>query len=221
LGVPLRRSTPVQPNLSGGTATNTVEALVLLKAVIFDMDGTLTDSPLDFERIRAECGVPAGRSVLEHLATLPEPERRRAEAVLAEHERRAAAECVLKDGARETVDALRSRGLKTALLTRNSAESVRTVLGRLGLAFDCRLSREDAEPKPSPDAVLRIARRFGVRPQEVLMVGDYVYDVQAGRAAGARTVLLRNPKVPERPPEADYVIDDLRELLAVVGEAGQ
>jgi phosphoglycolate phosphatase-like HAD superfamily hydrolase len=58
-----------------------------------------------------------------------------------------------------------------------------------------------------------------VRPQEVLMVGDYVYDVQAGRAAGACTVLLRNSKVPERPPEADYVIDDLRKLLAVVDES--
>ncbi len=198
-----------------------------VKAVIFDMDGTLTDSPLDFDRIRADCGIPAGRSVLEHLATLPEAERRRAEAVLVEHERRAAAECVLKDGAREAIEALRARGLKTALLTRNSAGSVRTVLGRFGLEFDCCLSREDAEPKPSPDAVLKIADRFGVRPQEVLMVGDYVFDVQAGRAAGARTAFVRNPRVhgaaglPVPPAEADHVIGDLRELLNLVDGAGQ
>jgi HAD superfamily hydrolase (TIGR01509 family) len=190
-----------------------------IKAVVFDMDGTVTDSPLDFDLIRAECGVPAGRPVLEHLAALPEAERRRAEAVLVGHERRAAAECVLMDGAREVIEALRARGLKTALLTRNSAESVRTVLARFGLQFDCWLSREDAEPKPSPDAVLRIARRFGVRPQEMLVVGDYVFDMQAGRAAGARTALLRNAKVPIPPAEADYVIGALNELLDLVGDA--
>jgi HAD superfamily hydrolase (TIGR01509 family) len=197
-----------------------LEGRVRLKAVIFDMDGTVTESPLDFERIRADCGVPPGRPVLEHLSGLPEVERRRAEAVLAEHERRAATACVLKEGAREAIEALRARGLKTALLTRNSAESVRTVLERFALQFDCWLSREDAEPKPSPDAVLRIARRFGVRPQEVLMVGDYVFDVQAGRAAGARTAFVRNAKVALPPAEADYVIGDLHELLAVVDGEG-
>ncbi len=201
--------------------TNNVRTTVHVKAVIFDMDGTVTDSPLDFDRIRADCGIPAGRSVLEHLATLPKAERRRAEAVLAEHERRAAAECVLKDGAREAIETLRARGLKTALLTRNSAQSVRTVLERFGLEFDCCLSREDAEPKPSPEAVLQIAQRFGVPPQEVLMVGDYVFDVQAGRAAGARTVFVRNAKVPVPPAEADYAIGDLRELLDLLDGAGQ
>jgi len=201
--------------------TNNVRTTVHVKAVIFDMDGTVTDSPLDFDRIRADCGIPAGRSVLEHLATLPKAERRRAEAVLAEHERRAAAECVLKDGAREAIETLRARGLKTALLTRNSAQSVRTVLERFGLEFDCCLSREDAEPKPSPEAVLQIAQRFGVPPQEVLMVGDYVFDVQAGRAAGARTVFVRNAKVPVLPAEADYAIGDLRELLDLLDGAGQ
>ena len=191
------------------------------------MDGTLTDSPLDFARIRAECGVPTGRPVLEHLAGLPEPERGRAEAVLAEHERRAAAECVLRDGAREVIEGLRTRGLKTALLTRNSAESVRTVLARFALEFDCWLSREDAEPKPSPDAVLKIARRFGMRPQEMLVVGDYVFDMQAGRAAGARTAFVRNAKVlglpaaTGLPAEADFVISDLHELLDLVKEAVQ
>jgi len=196
--------------------TNNVRTTVHVKAVIFDMDGTVTDSPLDFDRIRADCGIPAGRSVLEHLATLPKAERRRAEAVLAEHERRAAAECV-----REAIETLRARGLKTALLTRNSAQSVRTVLERFGLEFDCCLSREDAEPKPSPEAVLQIAQRFGVPPQEVLMVGDYVFDVQAGRAAGARTVFVRNAKVPVPPAEADYAIGDLRELLNLLDGAGQ
>jgi len=196
--------------------TEPADGKARVRAVVFDMDGTVTDSPLDFDRIRAECGVPAGRPVLEHLAQLPADERERAESVLVAHERRAAAECVLKDGAADVVRALRARGLKTALLTRNSAASVRTVLERFGLEFDCWLSREHAAPKPSPDALLKIADRFGVEPGEMLMVGDYVFDVQAGRAAGARTAFVRNPKVPVPPAEADFIIEDLRELLDIV-----
>lgn len=196
--------------------TKPINGKARFKAVIFDMDGTVIESPLDFDRIRADCGVPPGRAVLEHLEQLPTAERRRAEAVLVGHERRAAADCVLKDGAVEVVAALRARGLKTALLTRNSAESVRTVLARCGLEFDCWLSREDAEPKPSPEAVLKIAGRFGVAPREVLMVGDYVFDIQAGRAAGSWTAFVLSPKVPTPPAEADFVIGDLRELLDIV-----
>jgi HAD superfamily hydrolase (TIGR01509 family) len=197
-------------------STKPIDGKTRVRVVIFDMDGTLTDSPLDFDRIRAECGVPPGRPVLEHVEQLPAAERRRAEEILGGHERRAAAGCVLKDGAAEVIAELKARGLKTALLTRNSAESVRTVLERFGLEFDCWLSREHAKPKPSPDAVLKIARRFGVEPQEALVVGDYVFDVQAGRAAGSRTAFVRNAKVPVPPAEADFVIDELRELLDIV-----
>ena len=189
------------------------KALSGIKAVVFDMDGTLTESPLDFDRIRAECGLPAGQPILEFLRSAEEADRRRVQAVLDRHERRAARECTLYDGAREVVEELTRRGVKTALLTRNSAESVQTVLERFGLRFDVWMSREDAEPKPSPEPVLRIARRLGLAPEELIVVGDYVFDVQAGRAAGARTAFVRRRSDLTPPPEADVVIESLHQLL--------
>ncbi len=45
------------------------------------------------------------------------------------------------------------------------------------------------------------------------MVGDYRHDMDAGRAAGAMTVLLTNGQIPSWPVEADLVIERLVELL--------
>jgi HAD superfamily hydrolase (TIGR01509 family) len=191
-----------------------------VRGVIFDMDGTLVESALDFDRIRAEARVPEGEPILEFLEGAAEPDRRRVLEVLHRHERRAASESRLRDGVGEVLDELSRRGLRTALLTRNSADSVRTVLERFGLRLDCWVSRETARPKPSPEPVLAIAARLGLAPEEMLMVGDYVFDVQAGRAAGARTAFLRVAGGIETPAEADLVIHDLRELLAALPGAG-
>ncbi len=190
-----------------------------LRGVVFDMDGTLTESNLDFALIRRECGIPSGTPILEHLEEAGAAERERMMGILDAHESRAARQCVLRDGAHQTVQEIGRRGLRTALLTRNSRESMRTVIERFGLRFDCCLSREDGVPKPSPEPVLRIARTLGLAPEELLVVGDYVFDVQSGRAAGARTAFIRTGAHADVPSEADYVIDDLRELLALLDGA--
>jgi HAD superfamily hydrolase (TIGR01509 family) len=187
-----------------------------IRGVVFDMDGTLTDSPLDFDRIRLESGIPPGRPVLEFLETADPETAGRVRGILGRHEEHAAGACTLRSGAREVTEELSDRGVPTALLTRNSSRAVATVLGRFGLRFDVCIAREDAEPKPSPQPVRLIAEKLGVQPEELLMVGDYVFDMQAGRAAGATTVLVRSAKLPEPPSEADYVIDELTELLALV-----
>lgn len=184
-----------------------------IRAVVFDMDGTLTESQLDFDRIRRECGLPDGEPILEYMERAPHAERRRIAQVLEAHEARSAGQCALREGAGEVVRELHRRGLRTALLTRNSARSVGTVLRRFGLRFDCCVSRDDGPPKPSAEPVLTIARELGLDPSELLVVGDYVFDVQAGRAAGAATALLRVRQCPVPPPEPDLVLRCLAELL--------
>lgn len=196
----------------------TARTLRDLRGVVFDMDGTLTVSTLDFHAIRAECGAPAGEPLLEYIENAPEEARRRAQRILEAHERRAATRSPLRDGAREVLAQLRRRGLKLGLVTRNSADSVRTFLARFGLEFDCWISREDARPKPAPDAMHRIAQELRLDPQRLLVVGDYMYDVQAGNAAGAVTAFIRTEKNHVPPAECDFVLDSLRELLALVPE---
>lgn len=177
------------------------------------MDGTLVISLLDFNRIRAEAGVPEGMPVLEFLQVASPEHKLRAQAVLREHELRAARQCQLRPGAVELLLELRARGLKLALLTRNSRDSVELVLKRFCLEFDCTVAREDARPKPHPEPILKIAEALALDPSELLVVGDYIFDVQCGQRAGALTALLRTGAQYMLTPPADIVVDDLLELL--------
>lgn len=193
-------------------------------AVIFDLDGTLTRPYLDFDRIREEIGLPnePRTAVLEALETMTAAQRARAEVILDRHETEAALASELHDGAFGVLSTLRRRSIPLGLLTRNSRRCVQIVLDRHGLQFDCIYAREDGPIKPSPEPVLVICRRFGVPPATAWMVGDYLFDIQAGRRAGATTVLM----VGEAPPpvyaeQAHHVVRQLNELLTLLAiEAG-
>ncbi|OHB90883.1 MAG: hypothetical protein A3D89_04890 [Planctomycetes bacterium RIFCSPHIGHO2_02_FULL_52_58] len=185
-----------------------------IKGIIFDMDGTITECDVDFEAVRREADVP-NVPILEYMEGLEEQKRRGVLAVLEKHEARAAGTSRLRKGVVEILEDLRKKGIKTALLTRNSSRSVETILKRHNLKFDVVVSRDDAPPKPSPQPVLLISKKLGLEPEELLVVGDFHFDVQAGRAAGAKTAFLLNNT--HRPPQdADYHLHRLEELLQIV-----
>jgi HAD superfamily hydrolase (TIGR01509 family) len=187
----------------------------LPRAVLFDMDGTLTEPMLDFPRIKAEMGI-GDRPILEALAEMSGPARAAAEAVLHRHEELAAAGSTLNPGCREVLAWIDAHAIRMALITRNSATSVRTVIERHGLHVDLILTRHDTKPKPDPDALHLACRRLEVREADAWMVGDGQYDVEAGNAAGIATVWLSHRR--ERPfaAEPSYIVPDLHSLLAML-----
>ena len=186
----------------------------MLRCVIFDLDNTLVDSALDFGNIKAEIGTD--EPILEYRASVDEAEQRRVDEILGRHERREAATCDLCAGARELLDFLKERNVYAALLTRNSRESVATLTARHDLRFDYAVTRDDAAPKPSPEPVLLICRELGVEPRDALMVGDYLYDIQSGHAAGARTMMLDGPHRHKFEIDADYEAASLHEALEII-----
>jgi HAD superfamily hydrolase (TIGR01509 family) len=193
------------------------QAQPLPRAVLFDMDGTLTEPMLDFPRIKADMGIPIDRPILEALAEMSGPAREAAEAVLHGHEELAAARSTLNPGCRELLDWLGGQGVRLSLITRNSVESVRTFTERHGLPIHLTLARTDARPKPDPEALHLACRRLEVREADAWMVGDGQYDVEAGIAAGIRTVWVSHGQSP-RPFEADpwRVVRDLHELIELL-----
>ena len=194
---------------------------------MFDFDGTLTmPDGLDFLAIKREVGCPADRYVLEFIQELPPGGRReQALAALERFEIEGAARARPNAGAGEAVGRLRRHGLKIGVITRNGRPAIDRALGRFerlsAADFDVIVTRDDPyPPKPAPDGVLGAAERMGVDPERVLVVGDFILDALAGRAAGAVTAFLTNgePAATSGPAEAacDFVIDSLDELDAVV-----
>jgi len=191
--------------------------------VIFDLDGTLLASPLDFDAIRAEIGLPKDHPILEAMEHLTPSERTRAERIVDRHETEAVRASRLLPGALDLLAWLRERGVTVALLTRNSRASVEAAAQKHGLRFDAAITREDHEPKPSPGGVLHLMETFGAGPDETIVVGDYRFDVEAGAAAGARTIaVVAEPTSWSK--EATWCVANLpaaRTILEAVLDAGQ
>jgi HAD superfamily hydrolase (TIGR01549 family) len=164
--------------------------------------------------------IPAEHDILTHLAALPADEAAAKHAWLLEHERDLAIASTAAAGAVELVRELAERGCRLGILTRNARELAHVTLEAIGLA-DCFavehiLGRDEAAPKPSPDGLLKIANAWGVAPGDLVMVGDYRFDLDCGRAAGARTVLVNLPDNPW-PELVDWHAADCRALKVMLG----
>ncbi len=183
---------------------------------IFDMDGTLTVAIHDFEAIRLELGLPAGRPILEELALRPEPEARDLFERLDRLELGLAQRACAAAGAVPLLETLRARGTRLGILTRNSHANALETLRACGLAhfFDAALvvGREAAAPKPDPDGIHHLLRAWRAAPIDAVMVGDYRYDLLAGRAAGTATVYVDASGDFPFAEHADVSVHSLEEL---------
>lgn len=186
--------------------------------VIFDMDGTLILSSLDFVAIRAELGISSDLGLIEAIKQMPPPQQAQAEAKLLEHELASANQATLMPGVIEVLDTCRAMGMKLALLTRNTRQAVKIVLERFdNLRFDLIRCREDGIIKPEPDGVFLACGILGVDPTRTICIGDFHFDIQAANAADATSVLLTtNPDCQAYAHEADFVIDKLEEFLKLL-----
>ena len=183
-----------------------------VRAIAFDLDSTLTRPYLDFRRLRQQLNLPEG-DILKWLAEIPPTQKAQALALIEEFEQDGVENVTWNEGALETLEAVRAMGLPLAIVTRNSRASLVAVCQRLDITVDLLVAREDAPPKPDPGCLHHTANHLRVPIETLLMVGDYRHDMDAGRAAGAMTVLLTNGQTPSWPVEADLVIERLGELL--------
>ena len=200
-----------------------------IKGVLFDFDGTLTlPGALDFPAIKKALGCPLDQPILEFLETQPPDLRDKLEKVLEEEEDRAAQASLPNRGAEKCLSALRKRQISIGILTRNSLKSVKKALERFKVvtidAFDTIVTREVSLPKPHPDGVIKAAGQMGLSPEELLVVGDFRFDVIAGKRAGAMAVLLTNggeSGMAPDDPQPDYTISRLEDLPALLSQPTQ
>ncbi|MDH4213271.1 MAG: HAD family hydrolase [Candidatus Thorarchaeota archaeon] len=184
----------------------------MLKALVFDMDGTITELTLPLDDMREDTknyyikhGFPAellepadGISsstakakdyFLSNGVQLSDWEQMEAEVdqILSQHEGFAAASAVLIEGTLDIVNRIRQAGMLTAILTNNGRSSVDKIMQQLPIAnhFDIIQTRHESPlPKPYPDGLLKIALQLGVNVDEMVYVGDALIDAAAANRAG-------------------------------------
>ncbi|MBT0587842.1 HAD family hydrolase [Alteromonas oceanisediminis] len=159
-----------------------------IDAVIFDMDGTLLESNLDFSQIRRELQCPVDEDVLTFIDKQPEHLRHAASEIVLRHELADASNARWLTGACEYINALVAQKMPLAIVTRNSVEATQIKLRNNKVPIDIIVTREDAPPKPDPTALLHIASLWQIEPHRILYVGDYVYDEHAAKNAGMQYI---------------------------------
>ncbi|MFW9792884.1 MAG: HAD family hydrolase [Candidatus Thorarchaeota archaeon] len=184
----------------------------MLKALVFDMDGTITVLKLPLEAMRRDTkqyyiskGFPVEQfEECDGISSSTDKAREfflsnsyseddwnemesEVDRILSQHEGFAAADAVPIDGALEIVQKVRDAGLKTAILTNNGRPALNEIMKQIPLRdyFDVIQTRhESPKPKPFPDGLLKVASDLGVDESEIVYVGDALIDATAAQRAG-------------------------------------
>jgi len=207
-----------------------------MKAYIFDLDGTLISFSIDFEKMRKavkelylEEGIDLSfvpmleniekASLILREKGLPqnyiEELKRKAMEIIDEIEIESIREAYVLPYVVEKLTELRNSGAKIAVVTRAGKRHLRLGIDKIGFEFDAAICREDVkEPKPSPESYLKALERMGCKDcKDVIVVGDYVFDIEAGRAIGAYCVgVLTGSGTRELLSCADLVIENFKHL---------
>lgn len=183
-----------------------------LNGVIFDMDGTLFSSILNFARIREQLNCHTDIDILDFISTLDSEGRQRAEQVILDHELADAQQSQLLPEVKAAVQRLHQANIPMAIVTRNCQQATAIKVKRNPLPIELILTRDDAPAKPDPSALLHIAERWQMAPTELVYVGDYKYDIEAARNANMRACLYAPQALPDYAHQADHIIRCFSEL---------
>lgn len=193
---------------------------ISFKGIIFDLDGTLVQSHLDFALMRKELDCPKETGILEYIDSLPETETRKlAHDIVERHEIESAQSASWMPGAEHLLEIIQQRNIPVGIVTRNTEKAVFPMINSLSMPVKDVITREHALPKPAPDGLLQLADRWSTQPDKLIYVGDHLFDLLAAKNA-SMTACLYAPE--GRSPyleHADLVINSLDELISWLPES--
>ena len=223
------------------------DRLKAVRAVVFDFDGTLVATQIDFAAMRQaivdlighwDLGpsilgqpayvlemVAAGCQALQNEAQRAATFEREAMDIIEGFEMQTCPHAAPFPGVMETLVQLATRGFRVGIITRNSRKGVEAITARYPLHYEVLFTREDvSQVKPHPEHLLAAIRALRLEPPHVLMVGDHPTDVICGRAAGVLSagVSIDPLRIAElNGAGADFLISCVNELLPLLkGESG-
>lgn len=217
-----------------------------LRAVLFDMDGTLLDSAPDFiaicQAMRAERGlapideqlirdqVSGGARAMVATSFAMDPQAEQFEALRLEFLERYQEHCAVLtrpfDGIEQLLANIEQAKLLWGVVTNKPLRFAEPIMQRLGLAERSAIlicPDHVKHSKPDPEPMILACSQLGLDPASVLFVGDDLRDIESGRAAGTKTAAVTYGYIhPDDNPRhwgADLVVDHPLELCAVLDQA--
>lgn len=211
-----------------------------IRAILFDLDGTLIDSAPDLgaaaDQMRVARGMPSlpmadyrpyagsGARGMLRVAFGMQPEDAEfptmREEFFQNYERRMTQDTTVFDGVSDMLASIVARQLHWGVVTNKSKRFTEPLSRQMALfASASAVVSGDTTPhaKPHPEPLFEAARRIGVDPQDCVYVGDDERDIIAGKAAGMHTVAAVYGYLGEKQSvahwEADDVINSPHELL--------
>jgi len=211
---------------------------MVIKAVIFDLDGTLLVHKLKLheakkeflnrlrERLQGSIESSIDFPIAYILNELSEEDKITAFKILNEvfepFEIMAAEVAELREDVKETLEFLKGRDVKLAIATNNSRKSVELCLKNTMIEtyFDVIVTRDDVfDLKPNGKMILKTVEKLGVKVEEVIHVGDTIYDVIAAHEVGVRSIAItggahsRELLLSSNP---DYLINSFKEIFQII-----
>ncbi|WEU39896.1 MAG: HAD family hydrolase [Candidatus Odinarchaeum yellowstonii] len=222
------------------------KAFKQIKAVVFDLDGTLVDFKIDYVNARnrvknylISVGVPVEyledqpifislEKAVNYLQSVNRGEneiknlKESVNRIVFEYEFKAGEETYLKPKARETLNAIKKFNLKIGLFTINNRVVTERVLDKTGIRefFDAIITRDDTcEIKPREGHFLKVLNDLNVKPDESVVIGDTAYDFQAAKKLGALTIGvegLYDANYFKKVCCVDYTVKELSEIVEII-----
>jgi pyrophosphatase PpaX len=213
--------------------------MVVVKAVVFDLDGTLIDSNWvhlqSWRGALKTLGLQArDQEVIDRLGLRTFDI---AKSLVSNHDEQTVVKLVeLKNqlfenawraevkpryGALQMLRIMKARGVKSAVASSNKNDRISKTVKYFGmdLLLDAIVGVDEVEAgKPDPALVITTIKKLAVSPKESIYVGDSRYDIEAGRAAGAQTALVQQPVAAQSDlkVEPDYRLKSLYQLRRII-----
>lgn len=214
-----------------------------MRLLIFDFDGTLADTekvilktlaqtltelglePPAPDRLREYIGLPLAR-IFECASASEDQEviSRAVRIYRARFPENCKKDIRLYPGVREALEHFRNMGLALAIASSRERSSLLALAEQLGITsfFSVIAGEQDVtRHKPEPDIIRFVCEKSGIPAKEAMFVGDTIYDIGAGEAAGAMTcgaAYGNHTREQLLEAGADYVIERFAELVPIVSE---
>ncbi|MDF2153516.1 HAD-IA family hydrolase [Vibrio sp. CAU 1672] len=186
-----------------------------IKAVVFDLDNTLVSSDMNFTELRRQLGCPADQDLLDFIDNADHPHfKEHAHNIILNYELTDAEHSQPMQGCHELLSHLHQSVIKTAIITRNCINATHRKLEHNQISVERVITRECFPAKPDPLALQTLAKEWRLLPDEVLYVGDYLYDLQVAYNAQMPSCLIHHGIELDFTEHASLAVSELSDLLA-------